>query len=235
MAFTTEQLITEAYYLSGIVARDFQTVSGSQLNDGLYLLNAYLAVKTANQKLIPYYKMYDFTATTGQELYFIPNLVAIETFTYFIGNVRYSSEVATRRKYFGQPRVQNINSLPFEWRQERTLNGMNLYLYFLPQQNFPLEIYGKFGLQSVVFGEDLTTVYDMYYIEYLRHGLAEYICGENNITFQRGGSDRLKELEEMLTQISPPDLSVSRISTIGMANAGINWGDVNCGRGWRPS
>lgn len=234
MAYTTTELITNSYYLSGVVARDFQTVSGSQLSDGLNLLNAYLSVKTANEKLIPYYKEHNLTAQIGIEKYFVENLVAIESITYTIGDLRYPMGPSSRREYFGSARVNNVNSLPFKWRAERSLGGTDFYLYFFPADTYPLQIWGKFGLATVVLGEDLTLSYDAFYIEYLRHGLAEYICSENNMSLQPEAAKRLMELEEILMQVSPPDLTVTRISTIGSSTGGLNWGDVNIGRGWRP-
>ena len=66
MAYTALELVTRAYYLSQIVAREAQTVSGSQISDGLYLLNALLDVKASDLQLIPYYQEYDFTSVAGQ-------------------------------------------------------------------------------------------------------------------------------------------------------------------------
>ena len=39
MAYTTNQLISGAYYASGVVSREFETVSGAQIGDGLEWLN----------------------------------------------------------------------------------------------------------------------------------------------------------------------------------------------------
>src|ERR1700679_2338430 len=109
MAYTALELITNAYYLSGIVSRQLQTVSGQQISDGLYLLNALLAVKTADKRLIPYYTTYS------------QNLIEIETMSFNLNNVRYAMNNVPRRKYFGQPRVNNIDTLPFSWHMERAL------------------------------------------------------------------------------------------------------------------
>lgn len=233
MTYNTKQLITNAYYLSGIVSRDLQTVSPSQISDGLFLLNSLLNIKSANVRLIPYFKQYDFNAVIGQEKYFVPNLLQIETLTFNIGDVRFSSQYVTRRPYFGSGRVDNIQSLPFSWHFERTLGGTDIYLYFLPQEEFPMKIWGKFALSDVTLDQDLSLTLDLYYIEYLRYALAEYICNDYNITFSPRGYQRLKELEGIIRDISPPDLSLSKISSLE-SRPGLNWGDVNLGDGWRP-
>lgn len=233
MAYTTIQLITDAYYLSGIVSNGLQSVSGGQLNDGLRALNAVIAVKTANSKLIPYFKEYDFVAVVGQERYFVPNLLEIETFTFFIGPVRYSTSYIPRRRYQGSGRVENIQSLPFDWYFERQKGGGTLFVYFLPSQEFPMQIWGKFSLSSVVLNQDLELTLDNFYIEYLRYALAEYICSNYNRTFQPQSAAKLREYENVLITISPPDLTLTKVSSLRGGPA-LNWGDVNVGMGYRP-
>lgn len=233
MAYTVTKLITNAYYLSGIVARNLQTVTGDQIEDGLDLLNAVLEIKTAGIRLIPYYTQFDFTAVIGQEKYFIPDLISVETFTFFIGPVRYSMQQSMRKQYFGSPRVENIESLPYNWHIERCFGGANLYLYFVPNIAYPLEIMGKFRLSNVVLNQDLALTMDRFYIEYLRYALAEQICAEYNIPFQPQAQAKLEEYEHKVMDISPPDLSMTKMSSLQRDTA-LNFGDINLGLGWRP-
>ena len=233
MAYTVTDLITRAYYLSQIVSRELETVSGQQLSDGLIWLNALLSLKSAYSRTIPYYNQYQFSAVPGQEEYFIPNLVQPETFTFNIGPVRYSTQPVSRRPYFGAGRVDNITSLPFDWHFERALGGGNIFLYFLPDTNYPCKIWGKFGLENVTLNQDLLTIYDEFYIDYLRYRLALRICSEFGIPMQPQAMAELEELEEAMTDISPPDLTLTKYSSL-QGETGINWGDINIGRGWRP-
>jgi len=234
MPHTARELIIDAYYLSGVASRDLQTVTGSQITDGLTLLNELLAVKGITGALIPYYKEYQFNAVVGQEKYFIENLMEIETFTFTIDTVRYSTYPKTRREYFGSGRANDIQSLPYSWRMERTLDGTDLYLYFLPDVTYPLTIWGKFGFEEITdLCLDLRTIYDRYYMVYLRYALAEYICEYNGITFKPQAASKLKQLEEKLTYVSPIDLSIRKQSTL-QRKAALNYGDINIGQGWRP-
>ena len=157
MSYSVTQLITNAYYASGIVSREFETVSGSQVNDGLQFLNDILADKTIEKDMIPYFTKYEFFGVAGQEQYFIPNLEQLETLTFFINNVRYQMREIDRKSYFGSSRANNINSLPFNWHLERCLGGANIYLYFFPQTNYPIEAWGSFRLSSVVLNQDLNS------------------------------------------------------------------------------
>lgn len=219
--------------MSGVLARNLQTITSDQLSDGLDLLNAILAVKSANTRLIPYFTEYNFNAVTGQETYFIPNLLAVETFTFYIGLVRYSTSPQKRKTYWGSGRIDNVTSLPFQWEVERQLGGTNLNIYFFPNQNFPLVIFGKFALSQVTLNQDLSTILDLFYIEYLRYALAEQICIDYIIEMQPRAIVRLQELESIIMHISPPDLTLTKLSSMGKEPS-LNYADANLGMGWRP-
>jgi hypothetical protein len=234
MAYTAVQLITRAYYLSQVVSRELETVSGQQISDGLTWLNALLSLKSAHSRLIPYYMEYDLVAIPNQEEYFIPNLIQPETMTFNIGPVRYSMAPTSRKPYFGSGRVDNIGSLPFSWHFERCLGGSNIFLYFLPAGEYPLKIWGRFGFTDVTLEQDLELTYDEFYIDYLRYRLAKRICSEFGIPLQPQADQELAELEEAITDVSPPDLSLTKWTSLGQDSSGINWGDINIGKGWRP-
>jgi len=231
---TARTLITKAYYLSGIVSRTFQTVTGAQLSDGLELLNEILSVRSVDSSKIPYFKELDITAVAGQEEYFVDGLIHVETLTFNIGDVRYSMSSKTRDPYFGDARVDNINTLPFSWHVERTLGGSNLYIYFKPDTAYPLKLWGKFGLDSVATADvDLSLTYDNFYLVFLKYLLARYICDDYNINMPPMAISKLKQLEKLVSDVSPLDLTIEKISSFNV-QSGINYGDVNIGRGWRP-
>ena len=233
MAETALELITRSYYLSQIVARGYEVVSGEQISDGLKLLNELLTFKASDERLIPYYKRFEFPAVIGQEMYFVENLLSVETITFNIGPVRYSMQPMTRDQYFGQNRVDNIQSLPFSYYVERAYKGSNIYVYFLPQSNYPMKISGKFGLEEVGINDDLSAVYDSFYLAYLRYELAVYICTEYAVPVPAEVERQYRERQKKLMDVGPPDLSIKKIEYFGNAD-GLNWGDINIGRGWRP-
>lgn len=154
--YTSNELIADSYYASGVVSREFQTVSGSQFSDGLRWLNNILSEKRVDQGMIPYETPYHFIAKEGVQKYFIPNLIQIDTLVFFLQNVRYSMGYSKRNEYFGAPRVENIQSLPYEWYFERQVGGGNLYIYFAPDKNYPMEVHGTFNLNSVSLGQNLS-------------------------------------------------------------------------------
>jgi hypothetical protein len=213
MAYTVLKLITNAYNLSGIVSRRFQTVSGAQLSTGLDLLNDLLAIKTADNRLIPYYSSYTLTTVAGQETYTIPNLILAETLTFVLqGVVRYPVLQQGRKMFYGSPRVNGIRSLPFNGHIERAKGGATLSLYFLPDAAYPVTVWGKFSLASVTINQDLEATMDRFLIVYLRYLLANAICQDQNKPFL--SLEQLEEYEEQLTDLSPPDMSVTKMSTL---------------------
>lgn len=234
MAYSAQQLITSSWYLSGIVSRSLQTVSHQELKDGLDRLNAILDTGTSNMGLIPYFREYVFNAIPNQETYNIDNLVHIETLTFNIETVRYSILPATREEYFATGRVDNISSLPYQWYMEPYNGGSTIYLYFLPQEAYEMRLWGKFALTNVTQFQDISLVYDGFYIEYLRYKLAEYLCEYYNVVFPRSHRDRLKGYEQCIRNVSVLDLSMQKLSPF-QSGAPFNYGDVNIGRGWRPT
>jgi hypothetical protein len=182
--------------------------------------------------LIPYYEEYNFTAVTGQEKYFIPDLIEIETFVFYIDTVRYQTENRARREYFGTSRADNIQSLPGSWHMERCFQGANLYIYFKPNQNFPLTLWGQFRLQQVTINQDLSLTLDRFYINYLKFDLAARLCAEYNYTVPPGVAKALANYEDSISKKSGPmDLRLTKLSSL-QRRGGINYGQVNLGKGW---
>lgn len=236
MAYTVTELITKAYYLSNVVARDEETVSGSQLSDGLDMLNALLSSFATDTNYIPYFSSTDITPVTGQGEYTVTGLVEVENFTFFIGTanqVRYPSYEQTRNEFFGTARAENVNALPFQWHFERIKGGGKIYVYFPPTGVNNMRVWGKFLLTDVSLNQDLSLTYDLFYIDFLRYSLADYICNEYAINLQPQTLQRLRIYQEKMITLSPVDFRLQKVSTLSRS-AGINYADVNWGKGWRP-
>lgn len=232
MPYTVTKLITNAYYTSGIVSRDFQTVSGTQLNDGLDFFNEVLTDKWAEKDMLPYYTEYNFNAISGQESYFIPNLVEVDTLVFFINNVRYAMRENFRDAYFGNARANDILSLPFNWHFERGLGGGTIYLYFFPDKAYPMQLWGQFGLLDATLNQDLELTYDQFYISYLKYALANRLCIDYNYDVPPGVSTQLLKYELMISKrIAPLDLHMQKISTMGVVTS-LNYAAANLGKGW---
>ena len=251
MAYTAQQLISRAWFLSGIVARNLQVDTGGQSADGLYLLNALLDFKQIETDLIPYWQYIELPLVAGQEFYFLPYVAALESVTFNIDVVRYPMDMVTRRNYYGSARVDNITSLPFSYNYNRALGGGNLALYFKPDTGYIMKAMVKIFLTDVNLNTDLTNIseitpytfinssnqgYDTGYIEYLRYSLAEYMTSEYGIIFNPQSEKILTSMKRKLMYISPPDLSMIKTTILTAdGSPGWNYGDCNIGRGFRPS
>jgi len=249
MAYLAQTLVSRSWYLSGIVARNLQTPTGDQITEGLMLLNALLDFKQIETDLIPYWTYIEYTAVPNQEFYFLPYVAEIESLTFNIGPVRYPMDYTTRRRYYGSSRVDNISTLPFNYNYNRAMGGGDLALYFKPESDYPLKMMVKLFLVDVSLNTDLTNVsemvpyrfpasrnqgYDTSYIEYLRYALAEFMCSEYGVQFNPESKAKLISYQRKLMYMSPPDLSNTKTSILTQSS-GLNWGDVNIGKGWRPN
>jgi hypothetical protein len=233
MAYSVLEAITESFYLSGIVSRSLQVVSGDQLSAGITYLNQILSFKSVNNDLLPWFKTYDFVLQSGESKTFIPGLVYAESFTFFLNSVRYSTSKATREEFFATGRAENINSLPLQWYSELTLNGSNLYVYFVPQQDFPAQIVGKFALQSVDIYDDLTLTYEMNYIFYLQYSLAKFLCDLYGYQVPAAVSQQIDAFELSLSNRSPVNVKTRKVRLIGNSGS-LSWQQINIGRGFTP-
>lgn len=249
MPYTAQDLITRSWFLSGIVARNLQVPTGDQIYDGLQMLNDLLNFKQIEIDLIPYWTYIELPLVANQEFYFLPYVAAIESATFNIDVVRYPMDYVSRRNYYGTSRVDNISTLPFSWNYNRSLGGGNMALYFLPESNYPMKMMVKIFLVDVTLQMDLTNLsevvpynfvnssnqgLDTSYIEYLRYALAQYMCSEYGILFNPESEKILTSYKRKLMYMSPPDLSTQKTSILTQGT-GLNWGDINIGKGWRPS
>ena len=84
MAYSANELISNAYYIANIVSREFETPSGQQLSDGLNILNDLIADKSANNSMISYSAKYEFNAVAATSEYYVPGLLYADTLTFYI-------------------------------------------------------------------------------------------------------------------------------------------------------
>lgn len=232
MAYTVTQLVTGAFKSSGIVAAEFETVSGDQFQDGLLYLNDLLGEKRVENNMLPYYSEHVFNAVIGQEEYFIENLIQVVTATFDLNSVRYQMNQIQRDQYFGATRANNITSLPFSYHVERQKGGANFYLYFLPDKTYPITLWAQFDLQTVTATQDLELIFDRFYITYLRYALAARICSEFDYDIPSGVQKNLDKYESIISKKSQQlDLRMKKSSTLG-SEGNLNYAQVNLGQGW---
>ncbi len=224
-------MIQRALNLSGILSRSLEEQDDEEGVDGLFWLNMILAEKSASGILLPYFGHIEFNAVVGQEKYTIPNLVTAEILTFTLQNVRFSIRGQHRNKYFGEPRAENINSLPFQWYWERVNGGMDIYLYFLPTDAFKLNVTGLVGIQNVIFSTEFDDFLDMFYQNFLIFELAEALCIFYKISLPPDTKTKLKRLRMEITNLNPRDLSIKKKSLLGSGGI-LSYAQVNIGRAW---
>jgi len=228
------QLINKAYIYSGVVARSLDAVSGDQGADGLTLFNDMLAEKSMTGDLVPYYGKIVVPTVDGQTEYFVQNLIDISTLTFNLNTVRFATGLRKRQAFFGSSRADNIKSLPYTYFWERSNGGAKIYLYFIPNQNYPLTITGKFFLDSVTNDTDLDLTLDRYYQLYLTYCLADYICTWNKVTPNQNVLKKIGEFEDNLFNMNSVDYSWTKVHTLSDSPDFINYAQAAIGKAWVP-
>ena len=257
MVYTVNNLISDAYNCAGIVGKEFEQVSGEQYTEGLGYLNSLLAKKTADKSGIPYYLQYNSNFVIGQEQYFIPELIDVDTLCFFIdsppdpiivnpvpasptpgvitpGNqVRYGMRKLDRKAYWGTPRANQITSLPYQFMIERQFGGASLFVYFLPTVAYQYQIWGLFSLNNVALNQELQLTLDQFYIDFLKFELTDRLCSEYDYTMPEGAARQLAEYQAIIDKREQRlDLVQQQISPLSVLGDGVNYGWANLGTGW---
>lgn len=235
MTYLASNLIADSYYLSSIVSREFETPTGSQMSDGLNLLNEVIADRTIDHGTIPYTDTLAFPAVPAQSEYFIENLVDLDVFVFYVNSLRYQTQNQQRDQFFGSTRAIGIQSLPWDWNFERKLNGGTLSLYFTPDQAYPLEIRGTFRLLSVTEFQDLSLSLDQFYTNFLKYLLADRLCQFNSFKVPMDVANQLKKYYQWITnKTNIMDLRTQKLSSLSGTGT-MNYGIINLSGGWIPS
>jgi len=235
MAYTAQELISEAFYKSQIVSREFGTVSGSQKAVGLRQLNKILSSKVYYPGVIPYYTEYIFNTIAGQESYVIPGLIDTDTLTFNLDSVRFVCTKLDRSQYQGTARANNVTSLPLTYHLEPILNGGRIFLYFKPEKVYPMTIWGKFRMVEVDYNDDLELSYDLFYIDYLEYSLAERLCHDYSFDVPTGVQQNLNKMNAAIKlEVGPMDTTIRKISTLNEVKTGDIYAQANLGKGWMP-
>lgn len=230
-------LIIEAYYWSGIVARRFETVDGTQISDGLRLLNRILSEKSINGRYLPFYDHITVPVVANDPLYEIDDLVRVEDVTFNIHSVRYSMVEVSRDIFWATSRAENISSLPYFYYVERGNDGvMKLYVYFSPTAQIDFfTVTGQKRIPSVTMEEEMDDILPDYYQDYLIYKLARRICNFNQTSFPPDSQNMLNDVERAIAEMNPIDYSMT-VTNLFTRQQSINYPQINLAPdGWTKS
>lgn len=236
-----EKLISFAWNLSQIVPRDLEDVngldgnpSGSQGSDGLFWFNQLLSEEGIDGETIPFYDYLMLNTVPGQEMYFVPSVISVETLTFNIGPIRYSMLRDNRRHYFGAPRVDNINALPFYFYAERVVGGVELSLYWKPQDIYQLKLKCQTAWPEFTTAQlqtELNATMEPFYQSYLMYLLADRLCQWYGISTPPAVSQRLRQFVYNLTNINNRDFTMNKTCTYASTDT-MTYAQANLGKGW---
>jgi hypothetical protein len=210
----TRQLITQAYYLAGIIWIDGEIPTGQQIDTGLNMLNGIISETAMDAILILYFTQQNFTAIVGQETYVIPNLIELSTLTFSQQDVRYQMSRQSINQYNGISRVNNLNSLPTHYYVQRQLNASKIFVYPFPNLPYEFQITGKFMNSQVTLDEVIDNVYDGFYCKWLQYRLAYELCQLYEKEMNTNTKTELDNLERRLNKTVGTDLSINKFNFI---------------------
>jgi len=235
MAYLASKLLIKALRTSGLVSADIgNQPSAPQMVSALFLLNEIISQLNINGALLPYTTTTDIDLVVGQEKYEIPALIELQVLTFYLDSIRFQLYNDGRADYFGSPRADNINSLPYKYHVERSPSGSTIWLYFKPSQEFPLQITGLFGYTPLIISTDISAMFDEFYRKFLRLQLAESICNYYNLSMPTGSAKDLMMIKDQLKYINVPDLSVQAENMLG-GRSFLNYAQATFRNGFIPT
>lgn len=235
MPYTARKLITDAYYLTNIVSREFQIVSGEQIGVGASLLNDFLASTALANKRIPFFELYNLALSPGVEKYFVDNLAYIETMTFFDGSVRYPVKMEGMKAHFGTLRVETVQTFPLTAGIKRDKGGMEIYFYPIPDKIYTLQVLGQFILNILANVDiDLEGYYDRSYLTYIKYNLAKLISDDAGTEIPAFIDLEIAKMDKQLEMMNLPDMRKKIRSGIGANLPASIFAISTCG-GWGPT
>jgi hypothetical protein len=226
------ELIAKSWYFSGIVARGFESVSGQELEDGLMLLNDLLAANNMLGNKFPYQSDITLNTIAGQFSYDVQGLIKITSITFKDGSLRWGMIRDSRRDFQGSTRVDDIESLPYHYHEERALNKMIVNLYFIPDKAYEINIHGLFKYPVVSLSADVSSLFEDFYITYLVYELASWICDFRDVDLPARVERRRKILEDNVKQVFVPDMKSVKVNALPSSGSPIT--AKRLGQGFQP-
>lgn len=213
MSYTVTQMISDAFFEAVIVARGAKTLTEENLATGLQYFNEVLGRTLIDEAIVPFYKKHEFNLLENIESYDIPYLISVETFDFFLNDVRFPLAKNDFRQYWGASKATNVDTLPNQYLCQRILGGAKASVSPNPSQTLPAVIWGTFGLTDATYNEDLREVYDVYYITYLRALLANMLCLAYGQEMPQKLATHLAEYDKLIRKRSAPlDLTMNVIN-----------------------
>ena len=211
MVTSVSSVISNAWYKSGFTPADV-SVDGSSITIGLRELVRVMKSANLDGDTQPFETHTTIPMVAGQESYDIPGLNAITSLSYNDGNLRYSLQSVSADEYFSPSRLDNTSTLPYMYHAEKMrpevkagvqqAGGMRLYIYFIPNKAYTLNIVGKFSDSDITLNTDLEQTYDMWMIDYFELSLAKRICQYYSMSCPQSMLDDLATLEQQIKELS---------------------------------
>lgn len=205
-------LIIDAYHSSTLVAQELEVVTGTQLFNGLKLLNQILNKPNAKAIKIPYTHSITFNTEAGKEEYSLPGLISVVALTFLLGSVHVPLDILSVSQYKNLGRIQGLKSVLSKAYVGRTEFGSTISFYPAPIQIYEINLTGVFFLNSVTFTTDIDSTLDQFYRDYLEHALAVSLCIYNRVPVPPDLRIDLASYEDSVSQIPGIDLSTRKVN-----------------------
>ncbi len=214
-------LIVEAYRLSGVAASEGESPSSTQEKRAELALNRLIVSENIDGAHIALLKESTGNLVQGAEVTPLPGFIGILSFQYFLSNnLRIPLRSTSLQKFKSFATVTSLNAPPTIYYPLRTETGIDLLLYAHPAENYPYEIQGVRQLETVTLNSDIVGD-TVFYTDYLLYLLADELRLMNNRHANVRIIERIKQYQRKFDQIKPKNTTVE-VSRLGKQAYSLN-------------
>lgn len=100
--------------------------------------------------------------TAGNDTIPLDGYIKIIKAQFILGNVRIDIDLLNVEQFYTNAAVLNTQSIPYCAYPKRRGNGIDLIVYFTPNQDYILEVNGLKALEYISRDDDITSEFEMY-------------------------------------------------------------------------
>lgn len=225
MSRIVNNLINRAYeYING--ENPSQTVSGSDVERALDILNEIINDFSTSGLFIPYYNTLTFNLTTGKRSYIFSReinadvnsdkIVSLDFVNYTYSETIYPINIMSRSEYYKFQRQKSLTGIPAFVFLQNTPDESILTFLPIPDKDYECEIVAKFELGEVALFSDLSAM-PKYYDRFLKYALARelsIIIGSDETRWSPLAESKYQEMYNHLLIANDIDLEIKTNSAL---------------------
>jgi len=227
-----KSLVQDAYIWAQIIAERGESADATQLRQGSTLLNIILRTINITGREIGLITKEDFTLIAGQNFFQLDNFTKLLKVQFLLGNTLLDIVLMDLNDFYNNARIQTTKGIPYQGYAQRTPAGIELQLFFIPSENYPITVQGYKDLGPLDLNDTLAGI-ESFMQDYLLFKLAYKLQTYYQLPPTQFILEEVAALDKKLETLHPKRTDIN-IRRVGDSTYGRGLPFLNLGRGWMP-